>query len=86
LEDEEAEVLEASVQMSLGFEGDNLVEMRVIDVRIHAEQPLEDVLYTVTEISGERDTLSALRRANGRPNRFERGKWTRRRADSGPRR
>lgn len=50
------EVLERCVQMSLFAERGNLLEMRVIDVCVDAEEALEDVLHDRLEVLGERHT------------------------------
>ncbi len=47
-------VLERSIQVSFLAQRCNLLEMRVIDVRVHAEQALEDVLHDRLEGLGER--------------------------------
>lgn len=47
---EEHEVLEAGVEMCFFLELENHLEMRVVYVRIHPEQPLEDRLDDVPEV------------------------------------
>jgi hypothetical protein len=47
---EKHEVLEASVEMCFFLEFDNHLKMRVVYVRIHPEQALEDRLDDVAEV------------------------------------
>ena len=51
--DEEDEVLEASVEVVLCAETHDVLEVRVVDVRVHSEQPLEDHLDYAHEVFGE---------------------------------
>lgn len=48
------EVLEARVKVRLRPQDLDLVQVRVVDVRVHAEKPLEDRLYGLQKVSGER--------------------------------
>jgi len=52
---EEREVLEASVEVCLFLELDNHLKMRVVYVRVHPEEALEDRLDDITEVGRERN-------------------------------
>ena len=54
--DEVDEVFEASVEVSLRREQHDVLEVSVVDVRVHSEQPLEDHLDNVQEVLGEGHT------------------------------
>ena len=56
LVDKVYKVLEARVEMCFGGEQHDVLEMRVVDVRIHSEQTLEDHFYDCFEVSWERNT------------------------------
>lgn len=47
---EEYEMFKASVEVSLLLQIHNLLEMRVIDVGIHTEQPLKDCLHHIFKV------------------------------------
>jgi hypothetical protein len=47
------EVLEAGVEMSLLPQGAHVLEVRVVHVRVHAEQPLEDGAHHLLEVVWE---------------------------------
>jgi len=49
------EVLEAGVKMSLLSQRYNLVEMRIVDVCVDSEEPLEDVFHNLLEVPRECD-------------------------------
>jgi hypothetical protein len=51
---EEREVLEAGVEMRLFLEPDDHLEVRVVYVRVHPEEALEDRLDDVAEVGRER--------------------------------
>ena len=59
LVDEVDEVLEARVQVRLGWKQHDVLKMRVVDVRIHAEQTLEDHLDDSLEVARERNSERA---------------------------
>ena len=46
-------MLEASVEMSFFFQTHNPLEMRVVDVRVHTEQTLQDCLHDIMEVARE---------------------------------
>jgi hypothetical protein len=54
----EDEVFEASIQMSLLFETDNLMKVGMIYVRVDPKQPLEYCLYHIPEVHWEWSTCS----------------------------
>lgn len=51
--DEEDEMLEGCVEVGLLAEADDLGEVRVVDVGVDAEEPLEDIPHNLREILGE---------------------------------
>ena len=55
LVDKVYEVLEGGVEVGLLAKADDALEVAVVDVGVHAEQPLEDVLHDLLERRGERD-------------------------------
>jgi len=55
---EVVEVFEAGVKMSLFSQGHNLVEMRVVDMRVDSKQSLEDIFNDLLEVPGERNVHS----------------------------
>lgn len=60
---EEDEVFEASVEVSLLLEADNALEVGVVDVGVHSEQPLEDGPHHALKVSWERLACSTHRRS-----------------------
>lgn len=53
LVDEVDEVLEAGIEVRLRREQHDVLEVGMVDVCIHSEEPLEDYLYDVHEVLGE---------------------------------
>merc|ERR1712003_496397 len=51
--DEIVKVLEARVEMRLCIELDVLLDVRMVDMSVHSEQPLENGLYDGLEVFGE---------------------------------
>jgi hypothetical protein len=47
-------VFEASIEMSFSREQHNMLEVSMIDMGIHSEEPLEDDLDNVHKVFGER--------------------------------
>ena len=56
LVDKVYKVLEARVEMCFSREQHDVLEMRVVDVRIHSEQTFEDDFYDCFKVSWERNT------------------------------
>lgn len=50
-------MFEACVKMRLGAQAANILEVRVVHVRIHSEEALEDDLHHVQKVGRERHTV-----------------------------
>ena len=60
LVDKVDEVLEARVEVGLSAQPHDLLEVRVVDVRVDPEQPREDLLHHRLEVLGERRPCRAV--------------------------
>eukprot|EP00965_Chrysotila_dentata_P256914 6212713-Pleurochrysis_carterae.AAC.3 len=69
-------VLEAGIQVGLCAEGRHALEVAVIDVRVDAEEPAEDVAYVVEKVGRKRHAnLRKSAKVQERQVQGERGGW-----------